>query len=154
MITPVEISFNENYVLISYIGENDMTIQVTKNKFEKETGITISNIEMPIPAYLISLSAYAESNEMENSIQGNLGKTLSCGNVIDNLFLSLKLKIDEVILIVDFDGITEVSENFCKQYLQYLLTTKNKVITINQNIDVSNIFGSYVLNNIELQELE
>lgn len=154
LLTPMEISFNENYVFINYMGENKMGYQVEKNKFELETGLTISNIELPIPAYLITLSAYAASNEFENGLSANLGTTLSCGNVIDNLFLSLKSKIDNVVLIVDFDGITEVSENFCKQYLQYLLTTKNKVITINQNINVSNTFSSYILSNIEIQELE
>lgn len=153
MLTPVEISFNDNFVFINYQGGN-MEYKVTKNNFEQQTGLTVSNIETPIPAYLISLSAYADSNDIENSLAANMGETLSCGNVVDNLFLSLKSKIDNVILIIDFDGITEVSENFCKQYMQYLLTTKNKVITINQSVNVSNIFGAYILDNIDVQELK
>lgn len=155
LLTPVTISFDDNYVYIKYQGDEIMDYVVDKNKFEENTGVTISNTELPIPAYCIALSAYAESiTSNANVIEVNMGTTLSCGNVIDNLFLSLKSKIDNQILIIDFDGITEVSENFCKQYMQYLLTTKNKVITINQDINVSNIFSEYVLGAIEIQELK
>ena len=148
------INFDNNYVCIDFKGDETIKYTIEKNKFELETGLTVNNIATPIPAYLISLSSYAESANMENSIVATSNTTLSCGSVIDNIFLALKTKIDNVIIIVDFAGITEVSDNFCKQYLQYLLTTNNKLVTINLDINVTNIFSHYVLENIELQELE
>lgn len=154
LLKPVDVNFDNNYVYITFKGDSTMTYTIEKNKFEENTGLTVSNIEFPVPVYLISLSSYAESAEYDESIVISGNTTFSCGNIIDNLFLALKSKIDNVILIIDFDGITEVSDNFCKQYLQYLLTTKNKVITINQDINVTNIFAHYVIQNIELQELE
>lgn len=154
LLTPANITFDNNYVYVSFEGDDTITYTVEKNKFEKETGLTISNLKMPVPVYLISLSRFATSSEEENSIIATGNTELNCGDIIDNLFLSLETKLENVIFVIDFDGIDKVTENFCKHYMQYLLTTKNKVITINQSINVSNIFGYYVLGNIELQELE
>lgn len=150
----MEISFDNRFVYIRFEGGNNVAFQVDRNKFETESGLTISNIDFPVPVYLVSLSSAADSANFEGSIVGTSGTTLECGNVIENLFATLKSQVDNVILIVDFDKITNVSENFCKLYMQYLLTTNNKVITINQNIDVSNVFSNYVLSNIEIKELE
>ena len=54
----------------------------------------------------------------------------------------------------DFDGVLEVSQNFVDVYTKYLLETKNKVITINQNNDVSNAFGEYTYDIFDIQNKE
>lgn len=154
MLTPAIINFDNNYVYIRFEGDDTIEYTVERNKFEEETGLTISNISTPIPVYLISLSQYAVSADFDESIVVTNKKELNCGDIVDNLFLALQTKIDNVILVVDFEGVDKISENFCKQYLQYLLTTKNKVISINQSTNVSNMFGYYVLQNVEIQELE
>lgn len=154
LLTPAIINFDNNYVYIRFEGDDTIEYTVERNKFEKETGLTISNISAPIPVYLISLSQYAVSADFDESIVVTNKKELNCGDIVDNLFLALQTKIDNVILVVDFEGVDKISENFCKQYLQYLLTTKNKVISINQSTNVSNMFGYYVLQNVEIQELE
>ena len=154
LLTPMIVNFDSNYVYISFQGDETLAYTVERNKFETATGLTVSNISSPVPVYLIALSNEAESASYPNALVGTSGTTLSCGSVINNLFLALKSRVDNIIVIIDFDKITEVSEHFCAEYMKYLLTTKNKVITINQGINVSNTFASYVLNNIELQELE
>lgn len=133
-LKPLILIADSNYVEYRLQEDDTLVYKTQINYFNKNNGVTIQNIEYPVPGYYINLNT-------------QFGSTLKCGNIITSFFTLLKSKIDNVLLIVDFDGIEEVSDSFCSEYYKYLLTTKNKVITINQNVNVSNIFANFVLRN-------
>lgn len=134
ILQPLILIADDNYVEYRLQEDDTLVYKTQINYFEEKSGVTIQNIEYPVPGYYINLNK-------------QFGQTLKCGNIIATFFTVLKSKIDNVLLIIDFNGIEEVSSNFCSEYYKYLLTTKNKVITINQNINVSNIFADFVLRN-------
>ena len=125
---------DNNKIRYRFLEEDSLIQKSEINHIEEKDAITLQNIEYPIPAYYVNLYSL-------------FGDTINCGNVINTFFTLLKSKIDNVVLVIDFIGIKEVSENFCSHYYKYLLITKNKVITINEAINVSNIFAEFVLNN-------
>lgn len=132
ILTPLDVIMNDNYIEYR-LQESDKVIYKNNiNAFIEKDGVTVQNIEYPVPAYYVNLySIY--------------GKTLKCGNIINTFFAALKSKVDNSLIIIDFEEVEEVSDSFCSQYYKHLLTTKNKIITINQNINVSNIFAEFVL---------
>lgn len=145
------VKINNNDVYITYQGEEYMQYDI--NDFEENTGLTVQNIKFPVPAYVVALSSEAQSAAIENVIVAGSNTTLSCGNVIENLLESLKKQIDNQIIIIDFDGIEEVSSSFAQSYTQYLLNTKNKIISINQNYYVHSILSQFALYNVDIQPI-
>ena len=63
-----------------------------------------------------------------------------------------KIHLENIFLIVDFSEVIEVSENFTEQYMKFLLSTKSKVISINQNTNINNTFSRYVESIIDIQD--
>lgn len=129
-IIPIKYNFDNEMIIFQYLDGDNVLYKTKKNIFNENSGLTISNPQNKIPAYLIKMISY--------------GEHLLCGNVINNILVTLSQNdIDGVILLIDFEGVLEVSQNFVEAYTKYLLETKNKVITINQNYEVSNAFGEY-----------
>lgn len=129
---------NSNIIFKAEIEE--MVYKTDINSFVTESGVTIQNVSFPIKkAYYINLS--------------NISKTLICGNIIENLFLELqKNNVENSLLVVDFNGVKELSKSFYEGYTKVLLQTSNKIITINMDTQLSNEFSAFVLSNI--QEVE
>lgn len=131
---PIVIKRNKNNIIFK-VGVEDMVYKTDINSFVEETGVTIQNVNFPIEGYYIRLS--------------EIGKTFICGNIIENLFIELKKnEVENSLLVLDFDGVEELSDNFFKGYTKILLQTSNKVITINMNTGLSNGFSSFILSNI------
>lgn len=137
MLIPTEIEFKDNFMIIQYKGDS---IVQTINTFQKNTGVTISNPQFDIPAYVLQLKLF--------------GTNLICGNVIENLVGYLKATdLEEIVLIIDFDEVIDVSTNFLEEYTKFLLSTKSKVLSINQNTNIINAFSDYVISIIDIQDV-
>ena len=137
MLIPTEIEFKDNFMIIQYKGDN---IVQTINTFQKNTGVTIANPQFDIPAYVLQLKLF--------------GTNLICGNVIENLIGYLKVTdLEEIVLIIDFDEVIDVSTNFLEEYTKFLLSTKSKVLSINQNTNIINAFSDYVISIIDIQDV-
>ena len=111
-------------------------------RYSKESKIvTIQNPDINIKAYSLVLNQW--------------GTSLQCGHIIDNIIGYLKNSgLESIILIVDFSDIVSISENFWEQYFKFMLSTKSKVININQNTNISNSFTNYINKMIDIQDLE
>ena len=141
-LIPLKYTFDNEIIIFQYLDGDNVVYKNKKNRFIKESGLTISNPHPPIPAYMVRLSE-------------EFGDRLLCGNVINNILILLAQNdVDGIILLIDFDGVLEVSQNFVDAYTKYLLETKNKVITTNQNNDVSNAFGEYTYDIFDIQNKE
>lgn len=137
MLIPTEIEFKDNFMIIQYKGDS---IVQTINTFQKNTGVTIANPQFDIPAYVLQLKLF--------------GTNLICGNVIENLIGYLKVTdLEEIVLIIDFDEVIDVSTNFLEEYTKFLLSTKSKVLSINQNTNIINAFSDYVISIIDIQDV-
>ena len=133
-LTPTKVIVDENDIQFK-VGDDKVVYETDVNAFLVNTGLTIQNIDLTLlEGYYLQLSS--------------LGKTFSCGNLLDNIFLSLKIEEDNILLIIDFDGVEEVSESFFKSYTKFLLETSNKVITINMDTAISNAFSDFILERI------
>jgi len=130
---------NNNIIFKTEI--EDMVYKTDINSFIEESGVTIQNISFPIEGYYVNL--------------GDISKKFICGNIMENFFIELK-KNDVVnsLLVINFDGVTELSESFFKSYTKILLETSNKIITINMNTELSNSFANFILTNIQEPEDE
>lgn len=114
-------------------GVNKLTYEEDINILKKNTGVTIQNISFPLleNVYKIPLK--------------NIGKTLNCGNIIENFFIELKRnEIENVVLILDFDEVEELNESFYESYTKILLESSNKIISINMNTQLSNEFAAFI----------
>lgn len=141
MLTPINIDFEDNFILFRYEGSDDIIYKTQKNLFEENTGLTISNPDFDIPAYVISLSTF--------------GTSIMCGHIIDNIIGYLKnTNLENILLIVDFSDVIEISESFSEQYIKFILSTKSKVISINQNTNINYALSDYVESIIDVQEVE
>lgn len=122
------------------IGDGTVVYKTDINSFESNSGLTIHNIEFPyLTGYYINLQ--------------DISKTFSCGNIIDNLVLMMKKDYNNVLIIVDFEGVEEITDSFFKSYTKFLLESNNKIITINMNTSITNNFGSFIRTNIS-EEIE
>lgn len=128
------------YIHIQFLGDDNLVFETRKNVFKENTAITIENPQPQFPVYYFTLI--------------DAGEHLLCGNIIDTLFSALLNRdIDNVILVLDFDGVLEVNESFCEDYFKNLLMTKNKVIPIRQNKQVHEIFSKYIIDNSKVLSL-
>lgn len=140
LIKQLAVNFNKNIITFQYIGSDKIVYQTQKNQFIKDSGLTIKNPTTEIPAYLLELNQW--------------GSSLLCGHIIDNIAGYLQGSgLSDIILIVDFSGVKEVSSSFCEQYLNFMLTTTSKIININQNTSINNTFVAYLDNVIDYQEV-
>ena len=77
-----------------------------------------------------------------------------CGHIIDNIIGYLKnAELENIFLIIDFQDVVEISESFSEQYIKFLLSTKSKVISINQNTNINNAISQYIESIIDIQEV-
>ena len=141
MIQPIKVDFEENFILFRYIGDDNLIYKTQKNSFQENTGLTISNPDINIPAYVLRLS--------------NFGTSIICGHIIDNIVGYLKnAELENILLIMDFQDVVEISENFAEQYLKFLLSTKSKVLSIHANTNINNTLSAYIESIIDIQEVE
>ena len=140
-LIPVDIDTKDNFIVFRYEGSDDIIYKTKRNSFEENTGLTILNPDFNIPAYVIGLSEF--------------GTSIMCGHIIDNIIGYLKNSdLENILLIVDFSGVVEISESFSEEYIKFILSTKSKVISINQNTNISNAISEYVESIIDIQEVE
>lgn len=140
MLQSVNIELEDNFILFRYEGSDDIIYKTQKNLFEENTGVTISNPDIDIPAYLLSLSQY--------------GTSIMCGHIIDNIIGYLKnAELENILLIVDFADVIEISNSFAEQYTKFILSTKSKVISINQNTNITNVLSAYIEGIIDIQDV-
>lgn len=136
----MQADIKDSLITFRYIGDDKIIYKTQVNQFLPNTGLTIKNPSIDIPVYGVQLSTW--------------GSSLLCGSLIENINGRLQeAGLNNIILIVDFSGITEVSENFCEQYFNFLLTTPSKIININQNTSINNAFVSYINSVIDVQEM-
>lgn len=136
----MQVDLKNNVINFRYIGDDTIIYQTQPNQFLTETGLTIKNPTIDIPAYGIELNAWGES--------------LLCGHIVDNINgRLLEAGLNNIILIVDFNGIVEISESFCEQYFNFMLTTPSKIININMNTSINKAFVSYINSVIDYQEM-
>ena len=130
----------KNTSIQSSLKTGSVEYTTENNSLEENTGVTIQNINLnTLEAYYIRLKDYGES--------------LLCGNIIDYTTLELKKEHNNVLVVIDFAEVKEVSRNFLETYTKFLLKTSNKVITINMSVDISNDFDMFILTNIlEVEE--
>ena len=140
MLQSVNIELEDNFILFRYEGSDDIIYKTQKNLFKENTGVTISNPDIDIPAYLLSLSQY--------------GTSIMCGHIIDNIIGYLKnAELENILLIVDFTDVIEISNSFAEQYTKFILSTKSKVISINQNTNITNVLSAYIEGIIDIQDV-
>lgn len=134
---PVNVTIKNNDIIFR-TGDDKVAYKSDINSFIADSGVTIKNIVFPI-----------ESSKVYYLPLGSLNKTFVCGNLFSNIMLELE-RVEEKnrIVIIDFNGVDEVSAAFLSTYTKFLLETSDKVITINMNMAISNDFGSYVISNI------
>ena len=137
---PIIIEKNKSQIT-STMGFDEVVYDGDVNKLVENSGLTVKNIIFPITnSFYIKLA--------------DVGSSFVCGNIIQNLNLELKKNnINNSIIVIDFEGIEKLSENFYRTYAKILLETSNKIITINMNTQITNEFGFFVNENI-LSEVE
>lgn len=134
------VSLKDNMLNFRYIGSDTITYQTQPNQFLENTGLTVKNPTIDLPVYGVELKEW--------------GTSLLCGHIIDNMNGRLLEKgLKNIILIVDFNGIVEISDSFCEQYFNFLLTTPSKIININMNTSINNAFVSYINSIVEYQDI-
>ena len=139
LLKHIKVDFKNNLIIFKYQGSDDIIYKTQKNQFIENSGLTIKNPEVGIKAYLLPLNEW--------------GSSLICGHIIDNIAgLLQKNKLENIILFVDFNGITQISKSFCEEYFKFMLTTPSKVININMNTNINNTFVSYIDSVVEYQE--
>ena len=140
MIQTVDVDIQDNIIIFRYEGDDEVIYKTQKNLFKENTGLTIENPDVNIPAYVLKISKY--------------GTSIMCGHIIDNIIGYLvNANLENIFLIIDFSGVIEVSNNFIKQYINFLLSTKSKILSINTNTDINNMISEYIENMIDIQEV-
>jgi hypothetical protein len=100
------------------------------------TGAVFEDIEFPMEKSYVYI------------IQDKGFRDLVCGNRVDFIFHELNQLTDYDIIIIDFTGIENMSEVFCKKYLRYKLSSTYKIFEINQSVSVSKVFSEQILRNL------
>lgn len=77
----------------------------------------------------------------------DLGVTsLICPNFIQKIKELLDTEINTAVILIDFDGIEEISAQFAEDYIEFIITEKHKIFSINKNISVQNQLNYAILN--------
>ena len=136
----MDVHLTQDLIQFRYIGSDKIIYETQTNQFLENTGLTIKNPSINIPVYGIELNEW--------------GSSLLCGHIIDNINgRLLEAGLNNIILIIDFNGIAEISQSFCEQYFKFLLTTPSKIININMNTSINNTFAEYIGSIVEYQEI-
>ena len=135
----MNVSFNEDKIEFR-IGDGTVVYTTDVNAFEENSGLTIKNVDFNanLEGYYLNL--------------GVLSNSFVCGNIIDNLAMEIKSEYENVLLIVDFEGVEELSNSFFVSYTKFLLQSSNKIITINMNTALTNEFSNFIKTNIKESE--
>lgn len=144
-LIPTKVIINQNDICFK-IGDDTVVYETDVNAFQKNSGLTIQNIDLTLLRELLDEKVYYLK-------LSTVSPTFSCGNILENILLNIKAEEDNVLLILDFKGVEEVSNSFFKSYTKFLLETSNKVISINMSTIISNEFGNFIMSTI-LQEEE
>ena len=140
MLRSVNINLQENIITFRYQGSDDIIYKTQINSFQENTGLTIANPNTDIPAYALQLNQF--------------GTDIKCGHIVENITAFLKsINMDNILLIIDFQGVISVSQSFAEEYIKFILSTKSKVISINQNTNINNSLSRYVESIIDIQEV-
>lgn len=140
MLQPVKIEFEDNFINFRYEGSDDIIYRTQKNVFQENTGLTIQNPDVEIPAFVLQLSRF--------------GTKITCGHIIDNIVGYMKgIGLENILLIIDFSDVTEISESFIEQYIKFILSSKSKIISINQNTNINRTISLYVEDIIDIQDV-
>lgn len=76
----------------------------------------------------------------------DLGVTsLICPNFIQKIKELLDVEIDKAVILIDFTGIDEISAQFAEDYIEFMITEKHKILSINTNISVQNQLNYAIL---------
>lgn len=76
----------------------------------------------------------------------DLGVTsLICPNFIQKIKELLDVEIDKAVILIDFSGIDEISAQFAEDYIEFMITEKHKILSINTNISVQNQLNYAIL---------
>ena len=141
MLEPIIIEMQDNFINFKHVGSDNIIAKTKRNLFEEESGLVILNPDINIPAYLLSLSQF--------------GTNIDCGHIIDNIVGYLKnAEMENILLVIDFEGVIDISESFAEQYVKFLLSTKSKVLSINQNTNINIAISSYIESIIDIQEMK
>lgn len=77
----------------------------------------------------------------------DLGVTsLICPNFIQKIKELLDTEINTAVILIDFDEIEEISAQFAEDYIEFIITEKHKIFSINKNISVQNQLNYAILN--------
>lgn len=140
MLRSVDINLQENVITFRYQGSDDIIYKTQINSFQENTGLTIANPSTDIPAYALQLNQF--------------GTDIKCGHIVENIVAFLKsINMDNILLIIDFQGVISISQSFAEEYIKFILSTKSKVISINQNTNINNGLSRYVESIIDIQEV-
>lgn len=140
MLRSVNVDLQENIITFRYQGSDDIIYKTQINSFQENTGLTIANPDTNIPAYALQLNQF--------------GTDIKCGHIVENIVAFLKsINMDNVLLIIDFQGVVSISQSFAEEYIKFVLSTKSKVISINQNTNINNGLSRYVESIIDIQEV-
>ena len=83
----------------------------------------------------------------------DLGVTsLVCPNFIQKIKELLDVEIDKAVILIDFDGIEEISAQFAEDYIEFIITEKHKILSINKNISVQNQLNYAIINYFTYEE--
>lgn len=83
----------------------------------------------------------------------DLGVTsLICPNFIQKIKELLDVEIDKAVILIDFDGIEEISAQFAEDYIEFIITEKHKILSINKNISVQNQLNYAIINYFTYEE--
>lgn len=131
-----KVIINAEKIQIKIQGSDYMVYKTDINTLAAETGMTVKNISFPIEdVYIVQIS--------------NIGKNFECGKIIENIFTVLKQEIDNQIIIADFNEVETISEEFSESWAKVLLSTNNKIIPINMNINIMKTFSMFVEGNFK-----
>ena len=124
--------------------ETQSTYQTKPNQYVENSGVTIQNVIFP----------FFTENEDDTYILkvSDFGTNFECGKIIENLFLMLNQSIKNKVIIIDFDEVVSVSEEFSESLTKIILETTNKIIPINMSIRMTKTFGQFILDNFYEEE--
>ena len=147
-LTPVKVHINEDKVQLR-IGDGTVVYETDVNSFEANSGVVVRNVELSTirdSVYFLPLEVISRGVEVNETGYEEIDtkKTIACGNIFDQLVLTINQDYANILIVVDFKNINEVTESFLESYIRFLLSTENKVLSINMNITISTQFSMVV----------
>ena len=147
-LTPVKVVIDETKIQLK-IGDDTVVYETDVNAFEANAGVVVRNVELSLirnSVYFLSLEEISKEISVNQTGLSEIDtkKTIACGNIFDHMILSMNQEYENILLVIDFSNIDEVNESFLESYIRFLLSTENKVLSINMNISISKQFSLFV----------